>query len=178
MIKFCRKNAFICLLVSGLILMSVIDITLTYQAFDHTFTQIISMLMIVPPIFVLIGLFDVWVPRQTVIKMMGQNSGIKGMALAFFLGAFSAGPTIAAFPLAMVMLKKGARYQNVLFFLMVWSSLKLPIVFFQITQLGIGFASLINVTMFVVFVLGALVSEKVMGKKELAVFYEKARATE
>ncbi len=174
--KLMRKHLFLLLSLLLLIGMSVVDIRLTYQAFDHTYSQVISMLMIVPPIFVLIGLFDVWVPRETVIKMMGDKSGVIGMALAFFLGAFSAGPTIAAFPLALIMLKKGARYQNVLFFLMVWSSLKLPIVFFQITQLGLLFAMLINVTMFIVFVIGAMISERIMGEQELNTFYDKARA--
>jgi uncharacterized membrane protein YraQ (UPF0718 family) len=130
--------------------------------------------MIVPPIFVLIGLFDVWVDRETVIKLMGENSGFKGLALAFFLGAFSAGPTLAAFPLALIMIKKGARYSNVLFFLMVWSSLKLPIVFYQITTIGLKFSSIINLTMLVVFIFGALISEKLFKKQEIKTMTEKA----
>jgi uncharacterized membrane protein YraQ (UPF0718 family) len=172
--KFIKKNKFLILLVLMLIIISIIDITLTYKAFANTWDQVLSMLMIVPPIFVLIGLFDVWVDRETVIKLMGNNSGIKGMALAFFLGAFSAGPTLAAFPLALIMLKKGAKYSNVLFFLMVWSSLKLPIVFYQITTIGFKFSMVINLTMLIVFVLGALLSEKLFKKEELEILQEKA----
>lgn len=174
MVKFIKKNKFLLFSVVMLIIISIVDITLTYKAFSNTWDQVWSMLMIVPPIFVLIGLFDVWVDRETVIKLMGNNSGIKGMALAFFLGAFSAGPTLAAFPLALIMLKKGAKYSNVLFFLMVWSSLKLPIVFYQITTIGFKFSMIINLTMLIVFVLGALLSEKLFKKEELEIIKEKA----
>jgi uncharacterized membrane protein YraQ (UPF0718 family) len=174
MIKFIKKNKFLVLSIILLITISFIDIKLTYTAFENTWGQIISMLMIVPPIFVLIGLFDVWVDRETVIKLMGENSGFKGLALAFFLGAFSAGPTLAAFPLALIMIKKGARYSNVLFFLMVWSSLKLPIVFYQITTIGLKFSSIINLTMLVVFIFGALISEKLFKKHEIETMTEKA----
>ena len=124
---FIIKNKFLTISIILLVIMTFIDYTLTYKALEESANQIWIMLMIVPPIFILIGLFDVWVPRETVVNMMGENSGVKGMVLAFFLGAFSAGPTISAFPLAIIMIKKGAKYSNVLFFLMVWGSLKLPI---------------------------------------------------
>jgi uncharacterized membrane protein YraQ (UPF0718 family) len=44
------------------------------------------MLSVIPPIFVLLGLLDVWVQRETMIKLMGEKSGFVGIALAFFLG--------------------------------------------------------------------------------------------
>jgi len=172
--KFINKNKFLVLSIIMLIVISFIDMKLTYTAFENTWGQLSVMLMIVPPIFILIGLFDVWIPRETIIKLMGEKSGVKGMALAFFLGAFSAGPTTAAFPIAMIMIKKGAKYSNVLFFLMVWSSLKLPIVFFQITTIGLKLSTIINVTMLIVFIIGAIVSEKLLSKDELKEIEEKA----
>ena len=132
------------------------------------------MLMIVPPIFILIGLFDVWIPRQTIITLMGEGSKMRGMVLAFVLAAFSAGPTIVAFPLAMLFLKKGAKYSNVIFFLMVWSSLQLPIVFYQITILGIKFSMIINITMIVVFIISALFVDKIFTQAEKQLFINKA----
>ncbi len=172
--RFVMKNKFLVISLILLGILTIIDINYTYRSIENTWNQVLSMLIIVPPIFVLIGLFDAWVPRETVISLMGKESGLKGMSLAFFLGAFSAGPTIAAFPLAMIMLKKGASYSNVLFFLMVWSSLKLPIVFYQISQLGFQFAMLINGTMFIVFVIAALISEKFYTEEELQQFENKA----
>jgi len=172
---FIIKNKFLTISIILLVIMTFIDYTLTYKALEESANQIWIMLMIVPPIFILIGLFDVWVPRETVVNMMGENSGIKGMVLAFFLGAFSAGPTISAFPLAIIMIKKGAKYSNVLFFLMVWSSLKLPIIFFQITTIGLKFSMIINITMLIVFVLGSYIMEKTFSKEELSEIENKAK---
>jgi uncharacterized membrane protein YraQ (UPF0718 family) len=107
--------------------------------------------------------------------MCGLKEKVRGMALAFFLGAFSAGPTIAAFPVAMIMLKKGAKYSNVLFFLMVWSSLKLPIVFYQITTIGLQLTSIINITMLIVFIISAVVSNRIFTKEEIKLIEEKSK---
>lgn len=168
------KNKFLVMSLLLLIVFSFIDFNITITSLDNALDQIISMLMIVPPIFILIGLFDVWVPREQVIALMGDNSGIKGMFLAFFLGAFSAGPTIAAFPIAMIMIKKGAKYSNVLFFLMVWSSLKLPIVFYQVVEIGWQLSLIINLSMLFMFIIGAYVSDKLITKQEHKVIYDKA----
>jgi len=174
MMKFVKKNKFLILSIILLIVLTIVDIRLTYTALENSGKQILSMLMIVPPIFVLIGLFDVWIPRETIITLMGEGSKGRGMVLAFVLGAFSAGPTLIAFPLAMLMLKKGAKYSNVIFFLMVWSSLKLPIVFYQITTLGLQFSMIINVTMLIVFIISALLVDKIFTKEEKDQFIETA----
>lgn len=168
------KNKFLSMSLVILIVLTIIDYTYTVAALTNTYDQIISMLLIVPPIFILIGLFDVWVPRETIIKLMGENSKLKGLALAFFLGAFSAGPTIAAFPVAMIMIKKGAKYSNVLFFLMVWSSLKLPIVLFQVTTIGLKLSLIINISMLTVFLLGVLITEKIFNSSEIKAIEAKA----
>ena len=174
MMKKLAKQKFLIVGLIGLIIVSLIDINQGFLAVKLTWSSVLSMMIIVPPIFLLIGLFDVWVPRETVIKLMGEKSGAKGMLLAFFLGAFSAGPTIAAFPIALLMIRKGARYSNVIFFLMVWSSLKLPIVFYQIAELGIKFSLVINLTMLIVFIISALIAEKLHTKEELEAYIEKA----
>lgn len=173
--KYIVKNKFLTLAIIGLLVLTIVDINLTYKALNHTLDNLISMLLIVPPIFLLIGLFDVWVERETVIKLMGENSGAKGMVLAFFIGAFSAGPTIAAFPVAMIMIKKGAKYSNVLFFIMVWSSLKLPIVFFQITTIGLKLSLIINITMLIVFIISATMANKIFTKEEIRLIEQKAQ---
>lgn len=172
---YINNNRFLTLSLVLLIVISFIDIRLTYQSLENASLQIVSMLVIVPPIFLMIGLFDVWIPRETIIKLMGEKSGIKGMALAFLLGGFSAGPTVAAFPIAMIMLKKGAKYSNVLFFLMVWSSLKLPILFYQVTTIGFSLSLIINTVMVFVFIVGALLAEKLFTKEEKELFEQKAQ---
>ena len=53
-------------------------------------------------------------------------------------------------------------------------SLKLPIVFFQITTIGLKLSSIINITMLIVFIIGATLSEKLIGKTVLNEIEQKA----
>jgi len=148
--------------------------TLGLSALQSAGFQFISMLKIVPPIFLLIGLLDIWVPRETMIRLMGEKSGIVGILIAFFIGTMSAGPLVAAFPVAQIMLKKGARYSNVLFFLMIWASAKLPILFFQATTLGLIYTLVTNLTLIVVYLIGTLAIEKMLSHEEKKEIYATA----
>lgn len=97
-------------------------------------------LLVIPPIFVLLGLLDVWVPREQMIRFMGEGSGLKGGTLAFLLGSFAAGPLYAAFPVAAILMKKGAGFTNILIFIGAWSTTKIPMFLFENAALGSRFA--------------------------------------
>ncbi|MDX9898414.1 MAG: permease [Spirochaetia bacterium] len=99
-----------------------------------------TMLLVIPPIFILLGLLDVWVPRQQMIKYMGSGAGIKGPLIAFLLGSFAAGPLYGAFPFAATLMKKGASLMNILVFIGAWSTTKIPMILFEIAALGPRFA--------------------------------------
>ena len=60
----------------------------------------------------------------------------------FILGSFSAGPLYAAFPIAALFLRKGASLFNVFLFLGAWSVSKIPMMLFEVSQLGGRFALL------------------------------------
>lgn len=171
-LKKILKNKTLIIGVLVLIILSIYDISLGINSVKSASFQILSMLKVVPPIFLLIGLLDVWVPRETMIKLMGEGSGALGILIAFLFGTFAAGPLVGAFPVAMIMLKKGARYANVIFFLMIWASAKLPILFYQSTTMGLRFTIVSNVTLIVVYLIGSLAIEKSYSKKELNALYK------
>jgi uncharacterized membrane protein YraQ (UPF0718 family) len=41
--------------------------------FAYTYVNFKEMLGIIPPIFILLGLLDTWVPRETVMRYMGKR---------------------------------------------------------------------------------------------------------
>ena len=41
------------------------------------------MLSVLPPIMIMLGLMDVWVPREQLMKYMGNNSGIIGIFFSY-----------------------------------------------------------------------------------------------
>lgn len=110
------------------------------EALSSTGDYFLEMLSVVPPVFILMGLMDVWVPKETFMKFMGKGSGVKGALFSFLLGSFSSGPLYAAFPIATMFFKKGASLFNVFLFLGAWSTTKIPMALFEISQMGAKFA--------------------------------------
>lgn len=115
--KFIKRYRFFLLLVliNGLLFMFKPELGRETAALS--FRNLLEMLSVIPPIFLLLGLMDVWVPRETMMKYMGKDAGIKGGIFAFVLGSFSAGPLYASFPVAAVFLKKGVLLTNVFLFI-------------------------------------------------------------
>jgi len=97
---------------------------------------------ILPPVLVLMGLFDAWVPRKMVEDHVGPNSGLKGTVLSILLGSFAAGPLFAAFPVALALQKKGARLANITAFLGSWAAIKVPMLLMESSYLGLRFSLL------------------------------------
>jgi uncharacterized membrane protein YraQ (UPF0718 family) len=98
--------------------------------------SVLNFLIMITPIFICIGLLDVWVERDTMIKIMGDKSGIKGIFVALLLGMVTAVPLYALLPVAGVLLKKGGRIFNVLLFLCSSASIRIPLLLFEISSLG------------------------------------------
>lgn len=99
-----------------------------------------EMLLVIPPIFILLGLLDVWVPREKMVRFMGDRSGLLGILLAVFIGSAAAGPLYGAFPVAAVFMRKGVKFTNLLIFLGAWSTTKIPMFLFELSSLGVWFA--------------------------------------
>jgi uncharacterized membrane protein YraQ (UPF0718 family) len=138
--------------------------------------QLKTMLLVLPPIFLLLGLLDVWVPRATLMKHMGPSSGIKGGAIAFVLGSVAAGPLYGAFPIAAVLMKKGASFWNILIFIGAWSTTKIPMFLFELKALGVGFAVgrlLIDIPGIIII---ALAVQAIVPKKEIERLYAAAES--
>lgn len=134
---------------------------------QKTYSSFMEMIMVLPPVFILLGLLDVWVKRETMVKMMGKDSGITGILLAFFLGSAAAGPLYAAFPVALTLLRKGSSFRNVLILIGAWSTTKIPLLLFEASSMGLTF-TLIRFSLNIIGILGiAWISEKVLGHKEL-----------
>lgn len=143
-----------------------------------TWSNLIEMLSILPPIFILLGLLDVWVKRETMIKYMGDNSGLVGILIAFFLGSAAAGPLYAAFPVAGVLLKKGSKLSNVFIMLGAWSTTKIPLILFEASALGFKFMIVRLGLDIVGIAIIAYFTEKMLSKEEKEEIYQKALAQE
>ena len=98
-----------------------------------------NFIFILTPVFICVGMMDVWVEREKMIQIMGANSGIKGIVIAVLSGTITAVPLYALLPIAGVLLKKGSRISNVLLFLCTSVSIRIPLLLFEISSLGVSF---------------------------------------
>lgn len=125
-----------------------------------------EMILILPAVMVIMGLFAVWVPNEAVVKHLGRTSGAKGVALSLFIGTLPTGPLYVAFPLAAALLKKGARVANIVVFLSAWACIKLPQELVELEFMGARFTALRLILTVGFVVLMGLVMERIMGRTE------------
>ena len=165
-----RYGAFFILLIAGAVTGLILP-EIGQKALTNTLGSLKEMLSVLPPIFVLLGLLDVWVDRATMVKYTGKGSGFKGVLIAFLLGSAAAGPLYAAFPFAGIMLKKGSSLTNVLIFIGAWSTTKIPLLAFEMASMGIKF-TLVRLALSLVGIpLIALITEKTLGQKQKEEIY-------
>ena len=142
------------------------------KSLSFTKENLIDMMSVIPPIFILIGLLDVWVKRETMVRFMGKDSGIIGVLLAFFIGSAAAGPLYGAFPVAEVLLKKGSRLSNVFIMVGAWSTTKIPLLLFEASAMGVEFTA-IRFALDIFGILGiAYFTEKVLSQGEKDEIYD------
>lgn len=155
---------------------AVFDTALGLKATQMSWDNLLDLMAVVPPIFILLGLLDVWVPREVMIRLTGEKSGFIGVALSFLLGSFAAGPLYAAFPVAGIMLKKGSKLSNIMVFIGAWSTTKIPLLLFEATAMGWTFMlGRLILNLPVILIIGFLV-EKSMPKQDLAQIYQSAES--
>ena len=126
---------------------------------------LIEMLLFIPPIFVLVGLLDVWVPRRIVEKHVGPDSGIKGVVISILVATAAAGPLYAGFPVAYALLKKGCRMANAVIFLGTWATIKIPMLMMEIKFMGLSFALLRLALTLPAIILTGYLLEKLLGRQ-------------
>ncbi len=105
-----------------------------------TWDYFLEMAFILPPVFILMGLMEVWLPKDKIQKWLGNDSGLRGGFFSLALGTLPTGPLYVAFPLAASLLHKGASITNVVIFLGSWAALKIPQLMVEVKFLGWSFA--------------------------------------
>lgn len=132
-----------------------------YSSFNEFF---IEMLSFIPFLFILVGLFDVWVPKEMIEKHIGKESGVKGILLVILLAMLQAGPLYGAFPVAYILSKKGASVRNIFIYLGAFSSMKIPMLGIEMGYLGIKFTVLRTLISLPLFIIIGYSMEKMVGE--------------
>jgi uncharacterized membrane protein YraQ (UPF0718 family) len=120
----------------------------------------LQMLRILPCAFILIGLFDVWVSRETVMKHLGEGSSkLRAYFWVFLLAGTTVGGLYVALPVAWAIYRKGARTQVVLGYIGAAAIVRIPMAVFEASFLGIRF-TLVRLVLSIPLV---IVSSEILG---------------
>ncbi len=106
----------------------------------HNFASFsLEMIKLLPPVFILIGLFEVWVKREFIEKHLGKNSSVLSYVWAILLAGPIAGGLIPAFPIAYSLFQKGAKMSVIFTFIGAAAVCRIPMTLFEASFLGIKF---------------------------------------
>ncbi|WP_294343700.1 permease [uncultured Clostridium sp.] len=173
-IKIVNRYKFFIFSLLLLIFISLFNKKIGYSSIISASDSFIQMISVLPPIMILLGLIDVWIPRRKLIKYMGNNSGLIGILLSMLIASIAAGPMYAAFPFTTVLLKKGAKFSNVIIFMNTWCVIKISTLLFEFSSLGYKFTiARLIIDIPGVILMGYIVNY-FMDKKSLTEVYEKA----
>jgi len=98
-----------------------------------------DIILMIPAIYILLGLFEIWVKKETIEKHLGVDSGSKGIFWAILLASTSVGGMYVAFPVAHALHQKGARLMVVFTYLGAAALCRIPMTLFEASFLGLTF---------------------------------------
>lgn len=127
-----------------------------WKAFENILPQFLSILII-------IGIALAILSPETITKLLGTNSGIRGVLAAAAVGSITLIPGFVAFPLAAALLKNGAGYMQIAAFvstLMMVGVVTLPL---EIKTFGKRAAITRNISALVFSLIAAFVIGVVLG---------------
>lgn len=139
-------------------------------AVNSTWNYLFEMIMILPAVMIIMGLFSVFISKELVIKYLGKVSGFKGILIAVFFGALPTGPLYIAFPLAAALRSKGASISDIVIFLSAWACIKIPQELVELQFLGIRFmAARLVLTVIFVAIMGVFIEKLIdsIGNKRI-----------
>lgn len=101
-----------------------------------------DMLKVLPCAFILIGLFGIWVKKETIERHFGEKSGISGYLWGILLASTTVGGLYIAFPVAYSLYSKGARLSVIFTYIGASAIYRVPMTIFEPSFLGIKFSAI------------------------------------
>lgn len=166
-IKKIKENLFLVIVVLAYIIMFIAKPAMGIESVKSSGYYIKEMLMIMPVIFVLTALLDMWVPKEKIMQYLGKDAKAKGVLFSFVVGSISAGPVYAAFPMCVMLHKKGASIRNVVIILSSWAVIKIPMLINEAKFLGPKFMAVRWVLTIISIIVFSWITAKIIKDKDL-----------
>ena len=131
----------------------------------HFITYFKDMIKIIPFAFLLIGLFEVWVKKETVEKHLGERSGAMSYIWAILLGSTTIGPLIVALPVASSLYQKGAGLKVVFTYVGSSAVCRISMTIFEASYMGIKFTLIRYAVSIPLVILGSILLGNYLEKR-------------
>ncbi|MFC1861708.1 permease [Chloroflexota bacterium] len=110
---------------------------------SHNFASFsLDMLKVLPCAFILIGLFETWVKKETIEKHFGEKSGARGYLWGILLASTTVGGLYVAFPVAYSLYSKGAKLGVIFAYIGASAICRVPMTIFEASFLGVKFSAI------------------------------------
>jgi uncharacterized membrane protein YraQ (UPF0718 family) len=166
-LKKIKENLFFVMIAVTYIVIFMINPATGIESVKNSGYYIKEMLMIMPVIFVLTALLDMWIPKEKIMRYLGKDAGAKGIFLSFVVGSISAGPIYAAFPMCVMLHKKGAAIRNIVIILSSWAVIKVPMLLNEAKFLGPKFMAIRWVLTVLAIIIFSWISVKIIKDEDL-----------
>ncbi len=172
-LKVIKENLFISAVAITYLGMFIFIPKMGIDSIESSLYYIKEMLMIMPVVFVLTALLDLWIPKEKIEKHLGNESKTKGILLSLVLGSVSAGPIYAAFPFCVMLLKKGASIKNIIIILSSWAVIKIPMLTIETKFLGLKFMIVRYILTIIAIIIFSSISSRIVKKSDIPTNKEK-----
>jgi uncharacterized membrane protein YraQ (UPF0718 family) len=167
MMGFFKKYKLITVAALAYLVTLIVSPNIFMNAIKQNGAFLLEMVEILPPIMVISSLISVWVPNDVIIKGFGNTSGIKGKLFSILIGAFSAGPIYAGFPVAKTLFDKGASVGNVVIILSAWAVVKVPMYLVETSFLGAAFANTRYLLTIPLIIILGYIMQRIVKRKDI-----------
>jgi len=147
----------------------IFDFEIGQSIFTNFRNFTLSMLKILPAAFILIGLFEVWIKRETIEKHLGEDSNWRGYFWAILLSTTTIGGIYISFPIAAVLYNKGAKLSIIFTYIGAAAVCRVPMTIFEASFLGVKFTLIRLFVSLPLIIISSLMLEKIMIYKKLKI---------
>jgi len=144
-------------------IVSLLNIDKFKDAFNFFIDIIIKIIPILIIIFISMGLINYFVKNKTLVKLMGNKSGMIGWIIAIITGILSSGPIYMWYPLLADLNKKGVKPGLIAVFLYN-RAVKLPLLPIIIMYFGLKFTIILTIIMIITSIFQGIIIDKLIKK--------------
>lgn len=145
-----------------------LDLNIADGVFKNFYSFFLTMVKFVPAVFLLIGLFDVWVDKEVIEKHLGEDSGFLAYFWAIILASTTVGGLYVAFPVAAALYKKGASPRIIFSYIGTAAICRIPMTLFEASYVGVSFTAIRWLVSIPLVIITSIVMEKILSEKDLA----------